>query len=47
MYLLGDASSQVGTEMDDRSRAELVEEYFSSTGVGAPGMNKIDNSIQD
>ena len=36
MYLLGDASSQCGTEMDDRSRAELVEEFFSSTGVGAP-----------
>ena len=36
MYLLGDTSSQIGLEMDDRARAELVEEYFSSSGVGAP-----------
>jgi hypothetical protein len=36
MYLLGDTSSQIGTEMEDRARAELVEEYFSSSGVGAP-----------
>ncbi len=36
MYLLGDTSSQIGSEMEDRARAELVEEFFSSTGVGAP-----------
>ena len=36
MYLLGDTSSQRGTEMEDRARAELIEEYFSSSGVGAP-----------
>ena len=36
MYLLGETSSQIGMEMDERARAELVEEYFSSTGVGAP-----------
>ena len=36
MYLLGETSSQIGLEMDDRARAELVEEYFSSSGVGAP-----------
>jgi len=36
MYLLGETSSQIGLEMDERARAELVEEYFSSTGVGAP-----------
>ena len=36
LYLLGDTSSQIGTDMEDRARAELVEEYFSSTGVGAP-----------
>ena len=36
MYLLGETSSQIGLEMDERARAELVEEYFSSSGVGAP-----------
>ncbi len=36
MYLLGDTSSQIGHEMEDRARMELVEEYFSSSGVGAP-----------
>ena len=36
MYLLGETSSQIGLEMDDRARIELVEEYFSSSGVGAP-----------
>ena len=36
MYLLGETSSQIGLEMDDRARMELVEEYFSSSGVGAP-----------
>ena len=36
MYLLGQTSSQIGLEMDDRARMELVEEYFSSSGVGAP-----------
>ena len=29
MYLLGETSSQIGHELDDRARAELVEEYFS------------------
>lgn len=33
---MGDTSSQIGTDMEDRARAELIEEYFSSTGVGAP-----------
>ena len=36
MYLLGETSSQIGLEMDDRARAELIEEYFASSGVGAP-----------
>ena len=36
VYLLGETSSQIGHEMEERARAELVEEYFSSSGVGAP-----------
>ncbi|XP_059081464.1 abnormal cell migration protein 10-like [Tigriopus californicus] len=36
LYLLGDTSSQIGTKMEERARSELIEEYFSSTGVGAP-----------
>ncbi|XP_040581301.1 ras-associated and pleckstrin homology domains-containing protein 1 isoform X2 [Lepeophtheirus salmonis] len=35
-YLLGTSSSQCGAEMEDHSRIELLEEYFCSTGVGAP-----------
>ena len=34
MYLLGETSSQIGLEMDDRARVELVEEYFSASGAG-------------
>ena len=33
---MGDTSSQIGTDMEERARAELIEEYFSSSGVGAP-----------
>lgn len=35
-YLLGSSSSQKGDTMEDHSRQELLEEYFSSSGVGAP-----------
>jgi len=35
-YLLGTSSSQQGEAMEDHARQELLEEYFSSTGVGAP-----------
>jgi len=35
-YLLSGTSSQLGADMEDRARAELVEEFFSSSGVGAP-----------
>ncbi len=37
-YLLGTSSSQRGDTMEDHARQELLEEYFSSTGVGAPEM---------
>jgi amyloid beta A4 precursor protein-binding family B protein 1-interacting protein len=37
-YLLGTSSSQQGDTMEDHARQELLEEYFSSTGVGAPEM---------
>ena len=33
---LGSSSSQKGDSMEDHSRQELLEEYFSSSGVGAP-----------
>ena len=36
VYLLGSSSSQRGDSMEDHSRQELLEEYFSSSGVGAP-----------
>ena len=36
IYLLGSSSSQKGDSMEDHSRQELLEEYFSSSGVGAP-----------
>ena len=32
----GSSSSQKGDSMEDHSRQELLEEYFSSSGVGAP-----------
>lgn len=35
-YLLGTCSSQIDNPMEEHSRQELVEEYFLSTGVGAP-----------
>ena len=35
-YLLGTSSSQNGDTMEDHARQELLEEYFSSSGVGAP-----------
>ena len=35
-YLLGTSSSQQGEAMEDHARQELLEEYFSSSGVGAP-----------
>jgi len=37
-YLLGTSSSQQGDTMEDHARQELLEEYFSSSGVGAPEM---------
>jgi len=37
-YLLGSSSSQRGDTMEEHSRQELVEEYFSSSGVSAPEM---------
>ena len=37
-YLLGSSSSQKDDAMEEHCRQELVEEYFSSTGVGAPQM---------
>ena len=36
VYLLGSSSSQRGDQMEEHSRQELLEEYFSSSGVGAP-----------
>ena len=36
VYLLGSSSSQKDDQMEEHSRAELLEEYFSSSGVGAP-----------
>ena len=36
VYLLGSSSSQRGDHMEEHSRQELLEEYFSSSGVGAP-----------
>jgi len=36
MYLLGTSSSEKDEQMEEHSRQELLEEYFSSTGVGAP-----------
>lgn len=36
IYLLGSSSSQKDEPMEDHCRQELVEEYFSSSGVGAP-----------
>ena len=38
IYLLGSSSSQRNDSMEEHCRQELVEEYFSSTGVGAPEM---------
>ena len=38
IYLLGSSSSQRDDSMEEHCRQELVEEYFSSTGVGAPEM---------
>ena len=34
--MLGSSSSQRGDAMEDHARQELIEEYFSSSGVGAP-----------
>merc|ERR1719445_385035 len=36
IYLLGSSSSQKDDQMEEHSRQELLEEYFSSSGVGAP-----------
>merc|ERR1712088_25868 len=36
IYLLGSCSSQKDDQMEEHSRQELLEEYFSSSGVGAP-----------
>lgn len=36
IYLLGSSSSQKDDHMEEHSRQELLEEYFSSSGVGAP-----------
>ena len=36
VYLLGTSSSQKDDQMEEHSRQELLEEYFSSSGVGAP-----------
>ena len=36
IYLLGSSSSQRDDPMEEHCRQELVEEYFSSTSVGAP-----------
>lgn len=36
LYLLGTSSSQKGELLEEHSRQELLEEYFSSSGVGAP-----------
>jgi len=36
IYLLGTSSSQKDDQMEEHSRTELLEEYFSSSGVGAP-----------
>ena len=36
VYLLGSSSSQQNEPMEEHCRQELVQEYFSSSGVGAP-----------
>lgn len=36
VYLLGTSSSQRDDSMEEHSRQELLEEYFNSSGVGAP-----------
>ena len=36
VYLLGSSSSQRHEPMEEHCRQELVQEYFSSSGVGAP-----------
>ena len=36
LFLTGSSSSQKDDLMEDHSRQELLEEYFSSSGVGAP-----------
>jgi len=36
IYLLSSSSSQKDDAMEEHSRQELLEEYFSSSGVGAP-----------
>ena len=36
IYLLGDTSSEKNDPMEEHCRQELVEEYFSVAGVGAP-----------
>merc|ERR1719319_1657502 len=36
VYLLGSSSSEKDEQMEEHSREELLEEYFSSSGVGAP-----------
>ena len=35
-YLLGTSSSQRGEAMEEHAQQELLEEYFASSGVGAP-----------
>ncbi|KAK7083431.1 Ras-associated and pleckstrin y domains-containing protein 1 [Halocaridina rubra] len=35
-YLLIGSSSQKNTDLDDEGRSTLIEEFFSSTGVGVP-----------
>eukprot|EP00096_Caligus_rogercresseyi_P016706 TRINITY_DN953_c1_g1_i1.p1 TRINITY_DN953_c1_g1~~TRINITY_DN953_c1_g1_i1.p1 ORF type:complete len:897 (-),score=318.34 TRINITY_DN953_c1_g1_i1:386-3076(-) len=35
-YLLCSSSSQNGEQLDEHSRQELLEEYFSSSGISAP-----------
>ena len=39
-YLLGTSSSQQGEAIEDHARQELLEEYFSSSGVGAPELER-------
>merc|ERR1719481_1874555 len=36
IYLLSSSSSQKDDAMEEHSRQELLEEYFSSSGIGAP-----------